>query len=257
MSNYEIIYAQDHPCKWTACINRDLVLVSAVFSNGEIYRHYVRLVHKDVSFQNIMNPRWTEALESGWVPDPATNPYTPVHPITGEFLGITAPQPMEKPMTNTTMHFGTKMILATPMNRQAYNDYRGWTLPADEDGNDQGYLVEYIDGGQSNHPDHDGYISWSPEDVFDRDYQPTTAMSFGHAIKALKKGYKVARAGWNGKGMYLSLAEGPFADPECIEPLEGEATRSWIGIRAADKEFLPSWVASQTDMLADDWMIVE
>jgi hypothetical protein len=58
-------------------------------------------------------------------------------------------------------YYGTKVISAKPMTRQAYNDYRGWTLPADEDGTDAGYLVEYHDGGQSNHPNHKGYISWS------------------------------------------------------------------------------------------------
>ena len=44
-----------------------------------------------------------------------------------------------------------KEILATPMTRQEYNDYRGWELPADENGDDEGFLVEYINGGESNH----------------------------------------------------------------------------------------------------------
>ena len=63
-----------------------------------------------------------------------------------------------------------KVVLAKPMRRDEYNDYRGWTLPDDEDGTDAGYLVEYIDGGQANHPDHQGYISWSPAAVFERGY---------------------------------------------------------------------------------------
>ena len=61
-----------------------------------------------------------------------------------------------------------KEVLATPMTRIDYNVYRGWDLPENEDGSDEGYLVEYIDGGQSNHPDHLGYISWSPKNVFER-----------------------------------------------------------------------------------------
>ncbi|AUR93218.1 hypothetical protein NVP1185O_31 [Vibrio phage 1.185.O._10N.286.49.C2] len=69
-------------------------------------------------------------------------------------------------------HIGIKVILATAMTRLAYNKYRGWELPADEDGSDEGFLVEYVDGGQSNHPGHEGYISWSPKDVFERAYQP-------------------------------------------------------------------------------------
>lgn len=68
-------------------------------------------------------------------------------------------------------HFvGTKLIMAMTMTRGAYNDYRGWVLPSDENGDDEGYLVEYVDGGQPNHPDHKGYISWSPKDVFEKSY---------------------------------------------------------------------------------------
>jgi hypothetical protein len=46
-------------------------------------------------------------------------------------------------------YFGTKQIKATPMTRLDYNLYRNWTLPTDEDGSDEGMLVEYIDGGES------------------------------------------------------------------------------------------------------------
>lgn len=70
-----------------------------------------------------------------------------------------------------TLHIGTKLIHAHPMNRAAYNTLRGWELPADENGDDAGYLVEYIDGGKANHPDYEGYISWSPADVFERAYR--------------------------------------------------------------------------------------
>lgn len=63
-----------------------------------------------------------------------------------------------------------KQVTAKPMNRLDYNTYRGWELPADEDGTDEGYLVEYVDGGKPNHPDHAGYISWSPKEQFDNGY---------------------------------------------------------------------------------------
>src|SRR5690554_6486631 len=68
-------------------------------------------------------------------------------------------------------YIGTKTINAQPMSRQEYNDLRGWPVPADENPADEGYLVEYIDGGQANHPDYAGYISWSPKEVFERAYQ--------------------------------------------------------------------------------------
>ena len=72
-----------------------------------------------------------------------------------------------------TTYIGTKVIKATPMTRLEYNNLRGWDLPADERGDDTGYLVEYMDGGQANHPDYAGYISWSPSAVFTAAYTPT------------------------------------------------------------------------------------
>ncbi|HEY7823549.1 MAG TPA: hypothetical protein VIG24_11965 [Acidimicrobiia bacterium] len=73
-------------------------------------------------------------------------------------------------------YVGTKIVKAEPMTRQAYKDYRGWELPADENGADEGFLVEYVDGGQSNHESHEGYISWSPAEVFDNAYQFVSAI---------------------------------------------------------------------------------
>lgn len=65
---------------------------------------------------------------------------------------------------------GKKQILAKPMSRLEYNEYRGWKLPENENGSDEGFLVEYIHGGEANHPDHVGYISWSPKVVFENAY---------------------------------------------------------------------------------------
>ena len=70
-------------------------------------------------------------------------------------------------------YIGIKSIKAREMNRLDYNTYRGWQLPDDEDGSDEGFLVEYVDSGKSNHPDHEGYISWSPKDVFERSHHIT------------------------------------------------------------------------------------
>lgn len=70
-------------------------------------------------------------------------------------------------------YIGTKLVQATPMTRQAYNDYRGWKLPEDEAHlwNEDGFLVEYLDGGRANDDRHQGYISWSPADVFQKSYK--------------------------------------------------------------------------------------
>ena len=62
----------------------------------------------------------------------------------------------------------SKIIKAKPMNRKEYCDYRGWEMPEDENGDDEGYLVEYA--GKSNHKNHAGYISWSPVTVFESVY---------------------------------------------------------------------------------------
>lgn len=65
---------------------------------------------------------------------------------------------------------GTKLISAQPMTRAEYNTYRGWELPTNENGADEGYLVEYTDGGTPNDSRHAGYISWSPKAQFDKAY---------------------------------------------------------------------------------------
>ena len=70
------------------------------------------------------------------------------------------------------LYTGTKQVKAKPMNRADYITLRGWQLPADEDGTDEGYLVEYVDGGKANVEGYAGYISWSPKAVFEMAYNP-------------------------------------------------------------------------------------
>lgn len=167
-------------------------------------------------------------------------------------------------------YIGVKEINATPMSRAAYNLFRGWQLPADENGEDEGYLVEYIDGGQANTATYKGYVSWSPKDVFERAYKPTEGMTFGLALEALKKGCKVARKGWNGKGMWLSLSgdanltryvdEDKFwsKNNSDFALAQGGSARvlPCITMKTADDAILMGWLASQTDMLSDDWEVV-
>ena len=156
---------------------------------------------------------------------------------------------------------GTKLISAVSMNRLSYNTYRGWDLPRDENGEDRGYLVEYLDGGKSNHPDHAGYISWSPEEQFNSAYHSINSMSFGDAILMLKAGQRVARAGWNGKGMWLALIKGenwgiggkaPYDLPDGTHIYHAD----FIAMKTAGNTFVP-WLASQADMLASDWAFIE
>lgn len=92
---------------------------------------------------------------------------------------------------------------------------------------------------------------------------------FGFALLMLKQGHRVARAGWNGKGMWLALScdgtrEVPAAafwappNREYAEANGGKATvLPSITMKTATGEILMGWLASQTDMLAEDWTIVE
>lgn len=91
-------------------------------------------------------------------------------------------------------------------------------------------------------------------------------LDFGDAIAALKDGRRVRRAGWNGKGMYLWLLPAAKVKAEwCREPHlkavaeanggEIEALGS-IRMMTADKKVLTGWLASQTDMLCEDWEVL-
>lgn len=144
---------------------------------------------------------------------------------------------------------GTKVIEAKPMTRGEYNKYRGWTIPADENPADEGYLVKYSDD----------YESWSPKKQFDEAYRECDNMTFGLAIEAMKKGMKVARKGWNGKKQYIELAKNISyvnASEEvvnCEHDAIGNKAIAFVGTSGVQM----GWLASQADMLAEDWVIVE
>jgi len=112
-----------------------------------------------------------------------------------------------------------------------------------------GYVVKY----------EDGYTSWSPKAQFEAAYRdiegPVQALTFGDALHMLKLGKRVARSGWNGKGMWLKLVPADLADKIAFEYAALNAL-PWIGMKTADEKFVP-WLASQTDVLAEDWMVIE
>jgi hypothetical protein len=80
----------------------------------------------------------------------------------------------KKGIKNMKRYIGTKIINAKPMNRLEYNDFRGWTLPDDEDGSDNGMLIEDI-GGIQNTNDFNGYVQWVTIEEFNRIYKTTEA----------------------------------------------------------------------------------
>jgi hypothetical protein len=152
-------------------------------------------------------------------------------------------------------YIGTKVIHAKPMSRGDYNVYRGWNIPENEDPADDGYLVRYPDG----------YESWSPKNVFEEAYRPMKGMSFGLAVEAMKKGFRVAREGWNGKHMFVVYQKGyPDGIPcnkqtaEAFGYEEGYLfrCRPYLQMRCADGTH-QMWLASQSDILEEDWYIVQ
>lgn len=162
-------------------------------------------------------------------------------------------------------YYSTKVVNAEPMTRQEYLDLRGWQLPADECGTDPGYLVEDL-SGPANTGSYNHYVSWLPKELFELSYSDTK-MSFGQAIEALKAGYKVARKGWNGKGMWLILVPGtPVAELREGTPYKNALNEDqceilphidmWTTNAEGRRAMLCGWLASQSDMLAEDWVVV-
>ena len=86
-------------------------------------------------------------------------------------------------------------------------------------------------------------------------------MNFGQALEYMKDGLRVAREGWNGKGMFVFLVDSinfaTKADLSSVMHLKGDLTLPSIVMKTADDRFVVGWLASQTDMLAEDWMIVK
>jgi hypothetical protein len=109
--------------------------------------------------------------------------------------------------------------------------------------------------------------------------------TFGFAIEALKQGKKVARSGWNGKGMFLfmrpqdelpvqMLVDNVKSLPQSVKDYLSKKYRGdykkatdgspftvlftgYICMKASDDTIVNGWLASQTDMLSEDWMIIE
>ena len=152
-------------------------------------------------------------------------------------------------------YIGVKIIEATPMSKNAACDeglVREDECRRTPEGTEiDGYKVKY----------NDNYVSWSPKDVFDEAYRSVEEMTFGLAIEALKKGHKVARKGWDGKGMFLFLVPGSkfkVNRPPLLGIYEEGTEISYhahIDMKTAQGDIIP-WLASQTDMLAEDWVIV-
>lgn len=157
--------------------------------------------------------------------------------------------------------FGGKLVTAYAMTRKEYNVLRGWDLPFDENGDDEGFLLNSLTNSKPNTDFLDGYVSWVTKEQKEVEFRETGIFPFGLAIEALKLGHKVSRSVWNGKEMYLVLFD-PIKDnlqlltATCVQASVPKALNPFILMSTVDNTYVP-WLASQTDMLSDDWGIVE
>lgn len=168
---------------------------------------------------------------------------------------------------NLQTFIGTKVVMAMAMTLGDYNRHRGWTPPEGEDQSVDGYLVEYTDGGTPNHDLHNGYVSWSPKEQFDNAYRVFNNMTFGLAVEAMKLGKKVARIGWNGNGQWVCRGEGNPAVPadqfwnshtNAFAVLNGGTAPvlPYFILKTAQGAIMMGWSPSQSDAMAEDWVIV-
>jgi hypothetical protein len=87
-------------------------------------------------------------------------------------------------------------------------------------------------------------------------------LSFGTALQAAKEGKRISRKGWNGKGQYVFIADDvEFHTEADISEFHGSADGVYVApmlvLRTAQGNLQPGWLASQSDMLAEDWYIVD
>jgi hypothetical protein len=99
----------------------------------------------------------------------------------------------------------------------------------------------------------EGYESWCPKDVFLKHNRPTDALPFSHALEAVKQRKRIARKGWTGKNMWLELQ---VPDEQSKMSLPYLYIEYPAGHPAYPQGSRVPWLASQTDLLADDWFIV-
>lgn len=161
-------------------------------------------------------------------------------------------------------YMNSNRVTAQHMTRGDYNTLRGWQLPENENALDDGFLVINHTVSERNVDGYDGYVSWLPTSAFHQQYKPIhDGMTFGEALEAVKGGNKVARSGWNGQNMFLLFVDGKCVEQSINEhygnvgdPMAFKPVMDAIYMKTADNKLVP-WLASQTDLLATDWEVVQ
>ena len=91
-------------------------------------------------------------------------------------------------------YVGVKIVNAKEMPLGVYNQLQGWTMSEDQDPNEQGFLVEYLNGGAPNHKDYEGYISWCPKPQFEDQNREITGLSFEQVMNRIRGVLSLAKA---------------------------------------------------------------
>lgn len=159
-------------------------------------------------------------------------------------------------MKDLTQYAVSKMVNAKPMTRGEYNEFREWELPANENGDDEGYLVIRQREG-------DDHMAWIPKAIFEEEaVNCSDGMPFSVALEqVLNHGARATRKGWNGKKMFIFLVPGSEfeVNREPLLSILGEGTKvkyhGHIDMKTATGEIVP-WLASQADLQATDWTFV-
>lgn len=157
-------------------------------------------------------------------------------------------------MNDMLKYIRCHIVEAKPMTRGDYNKLRGWIAPANENPADEGYLVVYPDG----------YESWCPKAQFEEAGRPIDGMTFGIAIDACRyKGAKIQRANWDGVGQYVRYESVlGFDDGDNHEGKGPNITSScyvfhFVNRKTGETGIQVGWLASQADMAANDWIILD
>ena len=149
-----------------------------------------------------------------------------------------------------------------PMTRGDYNKMRGWQIPENENPADEGYVITYRKG-QANE-----YISWCPKKEADEvSISCENGLPFGVAIMECRyHGKKIQRANWNGEGQFVRFEEvlasedGKLHDNPQDAPgmaVSGCFVFHFVNRKTGETGLQVGWLASQADMAANDWRIVE
>jgi hypothetical protein len=158
-------------------------------------------------------------------------------------------------------YLGHKKVKAEPMSLGEYNTYQGWDIPTNQNPEDEGYLVEYLDGGKPNHPAHDGYISWSPKAQLDNGYTDVTdGFDIGEAVRQARAGNKISRKGWNGSNVFAYIVPAAYYKAQTSVMMDMAYDNGLIpyaeywALKTSDGT-VNTWSPSCSDSLANDWQV--